>query len=242
MKRFKLFFLAFVTCIIATGQMPESFNYQVIVRNAAGEVVVKKPVSCRFSILIGSASGTVVYSEKHGVITDQFGLISIAIGNGTEKMGNLSTIDWSADSYFLKVEIDTTGGTSYTEIGTTQLLSVPYVSKSKKSASPLNEDELFIIRKYIGSFIDYRHTGPETYGGPNLIWIKTSMDNTYGKISAYGKKCEFSVGDNLYLKRTYYFPGGVSGYWVYQIENDSSVYYQVSDFQHDRNVLVETWF
>ena len=68
------------------------------------------------------------------------------------------------------------------------------------------------------------------------------MNNTYGKISAFGKKCEFSVGDNLYIKRSYYSPGGVFGYWEYRIENDSSVYYRVSDYQYDQKVLVESWF
>jgi hypothetical protein len=68
------------------------------------------------------------------------------------------------------------------------------------------------------------------------------MENTFGKISAYGKKCEFSVGDKLYLRRTYYTPGGISGYWTYQIENDSSVYYRLTDFQNDKKVFVKSWF
>jgi hypothetical protein len=90
--------------------------------------------------------------------------------------------------------------------------------------------------------VDYRQTGPSDSNGLNLIWIKTTLDKTFGKISAFGKKCEFSVDDKLYIKRTYYSPGVVSGYWVYQIENDSSVYYRLTDFQHDRKVSVETWF
>lgn len=108
--------------------------------------------------------------------------------------------------------------------------------------SKMNEEKLFISRKFVGTFIEYRHTGPDTYNGPNIIWIKTSLESIYGKISAYGKKCKFSVGDKLYLRRSNYSPGGVSGYWVYQIENDSKVYYKTTDFQHDRKVLTETFF
>jgi len=114
-------------------------------------------------------------------------------------------------------------------------------STAKKSSSLLGEDQLFITRKYIGDFIDYRHTEPETFGGPHLVWIKTTMDSTYGKISAYGKKCQFSAGDKIYLRRTYCTPG-MFGYWGYQIENDSSVYYRVREFQHDNKVLVQAWF
>ncbi|MGB8492616.1 MAG: hypothetical protein WCE64_16300 [Bacteroidales bacterium] len=103
------------------------------------------------------------------------------------------------------------------------------------------EDEMFITRKYIGTFVDYRQSEPQTFGGPHLIWIKTSMDSTFGKISAYGRKCDFAPGEKLYLRRTYYAPG-VFGYWVYQIENDSSVFYRASEYQYDSKVLVQNWY
>lgn len=115
-------------------------------------------------------------------------------------------------------------------------------STSKKASTDIQEDELIITRKYVGVFMEYRHTGPENYDGPNIIWIKTSMEDVYGKISAYGKKCEFSDGDRLYLRRVFYSPGIVSGYWVYNIENDSSVSYRATDLQHDPEVYIKTWF
>lgn len=115
-------------------------------------------------------------------------------------------------------------------------------SAVKKSSYLIEEDEIFVTRKYIGNYLDYRHTGPDTYDGPNLIWIKTSQDNLYGKISAYARKCEFSVGDRIYLKREYYNPGIVSGFWMFQVENDSSVYYKVTDFQYDKKVSTQSLF
>jgi hypothetical protein len=112
----------------------------------------------------------------------------------------------------------------------------------KKAATGISEEELILTRKYAGDFLEYRHTGPENYDGPNIIWIKTSMENVYGKISAYGRKCDFAVGDRLYLRRTFYSPGIVSGYWVYTIENDAGVSYRATDLQHDREVFIKTWF
>jgi hypothetical protein len=229
--------------LLAQGQ--ESLNYQMIVHNSAGEKVASKPVTIRLSILMGNAYDTVVYSEVHRVTTNQRGLASLKIGAGTEKTGNFNTIDWSADKYFLKVETDATGGHDYEDNGTTEMMSTPGSLSQKASKKPLKsltEDKLFISRKYIGNFIDYRHTGPEDANGPNIIWIKTTMESTFGKISAYGKKCDFTVGEKLYLKRSYYAPGGISGYWVYQVENDSSVYYRATDFQHDRKIAAESWF
>ncbi len=101
---------------------------------------------------------------------------------------------------------------------------------------------MIITRKYIGDFIEYRHTGPENYDGPNIIWLKTTQEDRYGKISVYGKKCDFAEGDRLYLRRKFYSPGIVAGYWVYLVENDSSVSYRATDLQHDREVLIRTWF
>jgi hypothetical protein len=115
-------------------------------------------------------------------------------------------------------------------------------SSLRKSTSSIAEDDLLITRKYVGDFIEYRHTGPENYEGPNIIWIKTSMEDQYGKISAYGKKCDFAAGDRLYLRRMFYTPGIVSGYWVYVIENDASVSYRATDLQHDREVFIKDWF
>ena len=111
-----------------------------------------------------------------------------------------------------------------------------------KSASTEEEEELVILRKYIGLFLEYRHTGPDDLAGPNIIWIKTTMENMYGKISAYGKKCDFKAGERLYLKRTFYDPGIGAGYWEYQVENDSTISYRATEFQHDRKVTIETWF
>ncbi len=109
--------------------------------------------------------------------------------------------------------------------------------------SSIQEDELILTRKYVGEFIDFRQHIPVKFGEPKLIWIKTSMDSIYGKISAYGQKCDFSEGDRLFIKRVYFSPGGPFGYWNYQIETeDSKVSYRLSDFQHDKRVLVQEWF
>jgi len=245
MKGLFLFFIAFVFSLHVNGQKPESFYYQALVRNETGQLVVSKPVSFRISILAGSAAGVVVYIETQTATTNREGLVTLAIGNGADKTGNFSKIDWNGDKYFLKIETDAAGGTAYTEMSTTQLLNIPFESqkKSTKRASEIViEDEFLVTRKYIGEFLDYRHTGPETSDGPNIIWIKTTMDKTFGKLSAYGKNCDFTIGDNLYLRRIFYSPGDVSGYWIYQIENDSSVYYRLSEFQYDKKVYVETLF
>lgn len=241
MKRLLLTFTALVLCLIVFGQEGSSFSYHAIIHDREGKLLITHSASIRISILQGNAFDSIVYSEIHNVTTDQFGIASIVVGKGNLSSGDFTRIEWDNEKYYLRVEADANGGTDFIDLGTTEILNVRNTIE-KKSGTKIIEDKLFISRKFVGTFLDYRHTGPDTYNGPNLIWIKTSMENIYGKISAYGKKCKFSPGDKLYLRRSNYSPGGVSGYWIYEIENDSSVYYRATDFQHDRKVEIETWF
>jgi hypothetical protein len=121
------------------------------------------------------------------------------------------------------------------------LMIVASCSTATKTATEPEEDRLYVTRMYIGDYQDFRHTAPGKFGDPHLIWIKTSRDTTFGKISAYSRECDFKEGDRLYLCRKYVTPG-VYGYWMYQIENDSSVFYRVSEYQNDRKVLVQSWY
>jgi hypothetical protein len=114
-------------------------------------------------------------------------------------------------------------------------------SSSRKISSDLQEDELYITRRYIGDFLGYQYKGSKSFGGPHIIWIRTTMDTTSGKISVYGKKCNFSVGDKLYLRRSY-SGSSVFGYWYYQIENNTSVHYKVNEFTDEDKVLQQSWY
>lgn len=121
------------------------------------------------------------------------------------------------------------------------LIMVTLSCATSNKPGMLHEDELFVTRRYVGEFVDSRHSEPAKAGSPHLIWIKTSQDSVYGKISAYSRKCDFIPGDRLYLRRVYQSPG-MFGYWIYQIENDNEVWYRISEFQHDNKILVQTWF
>ena len=123
------------------------------------------------------------------------------------------------------------------------LILLILASCASTKQSGVQEDSLILTRKYVGNFVEYRQHIPEKFGEPYLIWIKTTMDSTYGKISAYSERCDFKEGDRLYIKRIQLSPGPVSTYWEYQIESDdNSVSYKLSEFQHDRKNLIRNWF
>jgi hypothetical protein len=119
----------------SSAQAPNRFSYQAVVRNAGNALVQSSNVGFKISILQGSVSGTVVYSETQVIATNANGLASLEIGSGSVVSGTFSTIDWSGGPYFLKTETDPAGGTSYTITGTTQLLSVPYALHAKTVTS-----------------------------------------------------------------------------------------------------------
>jgi hypothetical protein len=109
--------------------------------------------------------------------------------------------------------------------------------------SAIKEDELFTTRKYAGNFIGYTYTKPQRVGDPHMIWIKTTLESTYGTISAYSKTCKFKPGERLYIRRIYSRSGGVFGSWIYQVESDiDNTSYTLSQFQYGNKTLVQSWF
>ncbi|MCK4631380.1 MAG: hypothetical protein KAT40_08045, partial [Bacteroidales bacterium] len=135
MKKIYTLFLALIITGSLMAQTPLSFKYQAVARDAGGDVVADQAVGMQISILQGSTSGTELYVETFTPTTNEFGLINLNIGAGTLVNGDLTTIDWSADTYFIKIEMDMTGGTTYEEYGTSQLLSVPYALHAKTAAN-----------------------------------------------------------------------------------------------------------
>ncbi|HSH52975.1 MAG TPA: hypothetical protein VK982_14710, partial [Bacteroidales bacterium] len=161
MKKLALIFLT-ITCLVSSlfAQAPEAFKYQAVLRNADGELIAGQDVLLKVSILDMAPDGGALYSEEHSAITNPYGVVSLTIGEGTILSGNFTTIPWNEGDKFLKIEIDDSGGSSYSELGTFQLLSVPYAlfanSASKLgnnveySASP---DTLFVVKDHEGNAV-----------------------------------------------------------------------------------------
>lgn len=122
------------------AQAPEGINYQAVARDNAGDPLSNQIISVRFSVIATSTSGTVLYQEDHSTIsTNQFGLFNLVIGQGSRTGGsltNFASIDWSLDSKFLRVEVD--AGSGFENLGTTQMLSVPYALYAKTSGTASN--------------------------------------------------------------------------------------------------------
>ena len=89
-------------------------------------------MNVRFSLHEGAVDGAVLYSETHALTTNSVGLFNTVFGNGTPEQSAFDSINWAATTKFLQVEIDL--GDGYVDMGTTQLLSVPYAFRSDEAA------------------------------------------------------------------------------------------------------------
>ena len=124
----------FLAITSAFSQAPEKFTYQAVVRDAANSLLINQNIGMRIQILQGSVSGPSVYTETHVVQSNTNGLVTLEIGMGTVTTGVFNQIDWAAGPYFVKTETDPTGGTNYSIVGTTQMLSVPYALHANTAA------------------------------------------------------------------------------------------------------------
>ncbi|MDW8274157.1 MAG: hypothetical protein RMJ53_08010, partial [Chitinophagales bacterium] len=117
------------------AQAPQRFNYQAVARDASGNELINRNIRVRLSVLDGSPSGPSVFTEIHNATTNGFGLFTLEIGGGTLVSGSFSGINWASGSKFLKVEVDPNGGNNFADLGSSQLLSVPYALYAANSGS-----------------------------------------------------------------------------------------------------------
>ncbi|MGZ4033435.1 MAG: BclA C-terminal domain-containing protein [Bacteroidia bacterium] len=126
MKKLLSFLILNCTLVIAFAQAPQGFNYQAVARNSSGVALTSQPIGLQISLRQGTATGTIVYTETHAVVSNNIGLVNIVVGAGTPVTGTFSAINWGTGPYFIEISMDVTGGTSYSLMGTQQLMSVPY--------------------------------------------------------------------------------------------------------------------
>ena len=141
MKKVYLLLTTLLLCVCSLmAQAPERFSYQAVVRDASNHLITGASVSVRVSVLQGSVTGNTIYSETQTAVTNANGLMTLEIGGGTNQTGTFSSINWGYGPYFLKTEIDPTGGNNYSISSVQQLLSVPYALYSKEAGNGFSGD------------------------------------------------------------------------------------------------------
>jgi uncharacterized protein (TIGR02145 family) len=176
---------------LLSSQVPQGFNYQAIARDGNGEAIISS-----FTIkveILNQAADTVFWIETHSVIPTSYGLISFIVGQGSWVGGtttNFADIDWISRPRYLKTSASYPGP-GYTEMGTTQLMSVPYALVAKDIGGTI--DKLDIK----GTTTDYEEALFEVKNkdGQTVFAVYNEGIRAYvNDIDAKGAKGGFAIG------------------------------------------------
>ena len=115
------FFFFFLHLGVLCAQSPYAFNYQGLAQDGEGKVLANRDITLRISLVESFDEGTIVFVEEFDVKTTAQGLFSLRIGEGIQILGNLRSISWGENRYFIRTEIDPNGGSDFINLGTSQL-------------------------------------------------------------------------------------------------------------------------
>lgn len=132
--------IASLLLLATLAQTPQGIRYQAVLRDASGQTLTVQSAMVHFSILQGGPAGALTYQEEHTVFPDNLGMISLTIGNGYPLSGSFAGIDWAAGELYIKTELSTDQGVTYSDMGTMQLLSVPYALYAEHANSADESD------------------------------------------------------------------------------------------------------
>jgi hypothetical protein len=191
MKNISLILIIICMSIFSYGQAPQALNYQGIARDEAGHAMMNKTMQMRISIIDGAEDGKIIYVETHEVTTNKFGLYALQIGKGRPVEGMFEKIQWQLHNKYAKVEIDDNG--LQLDLGTTQLLSVPYAlyAESAGNANTLQGKTIDKITRTGAVSSATSHT----VGSPDVNMIsKFTAFNTIAKSQLFDNGSRIGYG------------------------------------------------
>ncbi len=191
-----IFFL--LICSFTYAQVPQGFNYQGVIRDANGDLIANQSITLAFGIITSSENNSPIYTEQHQVTTDQVGQVSLVIGNGENQTGNFTLIDWSQSPFFLSISVDV--GSGFVNMGTLQLLSVPFAMYAQSSgndlATPSLSDVLNQDNDAAFQHIENLGLPVDDFDAANKIYVDEQVNAILEEVN--GLPTQNNVGDILF--------------------------------------------
>ena len=123
--------IVFLLCYqIGLSQNQKGITFQAAARTSYGVIMPNKQIQVRISILEDTVSEELLYQEIKSVTTNPLGLFTILIGAAEPAkvitIGAFEKINWTAATYFIRVEIDPENHLQFIRIGQQQIQYAAY--------------------------------------------------------------------------------------------------------------------
>ena len=97
-------------CQMGFSQNQKGIAFQAVARTSYGVIMPNKQIQIRISILKDTLAEEILYQELKSITTSPLGLFTILIGAAEfakiVTIGTFEKINWTASTYFMRVEID----------------------------------------------------------------------------------------------------------------------------------------
>ena len=128
--KYILLFLLIHYCQIVLSQNQKGIAFQAVARTSNGVIMPNKLIQIRISILKDTLDEVLLYQEIKSVTTSPLGLFTILIGTSEPAkiitIGAFEKINWTAGTYFIRVEIDPEHHLQFIRIGQQQIQYAAY--------------------------------------------------------------------------------------------------------------------
>jgi hypothetical protein len=125
-----LLILLLLYCHLGLSQNQKGIAFQAVARTINGVIMPNKQIQIRISILKDTLAEELLYQELKSVTTSPLGLFTILVGAAEPAkiitIGAFEKINWTAATYFLRVEIDPENHLQFIRIGQQQIHYAAY--------------------------------------------------------------------------------------------------------------------
>ena len=117
-------------CQMGFSQNQKGIAFQAVARTSYGVIMPNKQIQIRISILKDTLAEEILYQELKSITTSPLGLFTILIGAAEfakiVTIGTFEKINWTASTYFMRVEIDPDNHLQFIRIGQQQIQYAAY--------------------------------------------------------------------------------------------------------------------
>ncbi len=125
-----LMLLILIYCQIGLSQNQKGIAFQAVARTSNGVIMPNKLIQIRIGILKDTLDEALLYQEIKSVTTSPLGLFAILIGVAEPAkivtIGAFEKINWTAGTYFMRVEIDPENHFQFMRVGQQQIQYAAY--------------------------------------------------------------------------------------------------------------------